>query len=64
MQTPEQQITPDFDVPMKPCNDCNGCGETIEWDEDDQPEPVRCVTCGGTGEVECDIDEIEDYDGW
>jgi len=59
MWTPDRQITPDDDKPMKPCNDCNGCGEIIEWDEGDMPEPVPCPTCKGSGEI-----EKEDDDEW
>ena len=44
---------------MKPCNDCNGYGEIIEWDEDDNHEPVTCPTCKGVGEL-----EKEEEDEW
>lgn len=59
MWTPDRQITPDDDKPMKPCCDCNGCGEIIEWDEDDNPEPVPCPTCKGVGEIEKEPDDDE-----
>ena len=59
MWTPDRQITPDDDKPMKQCNDCNGYGEIIEWDEDDNHEPVTCPTCKGVGEL-----EKEEEDEW
>lgn len=59
MWTPDRQITPDDDKPMKPCLECNETGQVIEWDEDDNPEPVPCPTCKGVGEIEKEPDEDE-----
>lgn len=58
--TPDQEITPPYeDDRYVDCIVCNGTGDAIDWENEDEDDPlstplIKCPKCKGEGKIESD----------